>query len=161
MTALLPTACRSPGHPSQPTGLAVRYHDTKSGFTFYLPDSWRGYSVLHKQWEGQTYLPANDATITVTHGPVIVLRHPRWKASEPHQDITFLLYTRSQWDAEHQGKFSSTYYAGGTMVEMWHSRKYVFAVSTHDSKAELNGWREVSEVVSQNLQANPPHLYPE
>ena len=141
--------------------MPLRYHDTKTGFTFYLPDSWRGYSVLHKQWQGKTYLAANDTTVTVTHGPVIVLRHPQWTASEPHQDITFLIYTRSQWDEEHQGKFSCTYYAGGTMVEIWHNRKYVFTMSTHDSKAELIGWREVSEIVSQNLDAQRPRLYPE
>ncbi len=159
--ALLATACGSFTHPHHPVGLPLRYHDTKCGFTFYLPDSWRGYSVLHGQWEGQTYVSANDTTITVTRGPVILLRHPQWNPTEPHQDITFVVYTRSQWDAERQGKFSCTYYAGGTMVEIWHSPKYVFSMSTHDSKAELKGWREVNEIVSQNVQANAPPLYPQ
>jgi hypothetical protein len=161
IAALFAVGCGSLNHPSHPAGLALRYHDGKFGFTFYLPESWRGYSVLHKQWQGQTYIPAHDTNITVTRGPVIVLRHPQWKASEPHQDITFLVYTRKQWDGERQGKFSSTYYAGGTMVEMWHSPKYVFTMSTHDGKAELKSWREVNEIVSQNVQANGPPLYPQ
>jgi len=161
VTALLATACKSSGPQSRSANLPLSYHDTRFGFTFYLPESWRGYSVLKKQWEGQSYFAANDTTATVAHGPVIVLRHPQWTASEPQQDITFLVYTRSQWDAEHEGKFCCTYYAGGTMVEMWHNRKYVFAMSTHDSKAELNGWREVSKIVSQNLDANAPRLYAE
>ncbi len=161
ITGLLATACGSFSPPSHPAGLALRYHEPKSGFIFYLPESWCGFSVLHKEWLGQTYVAANDTTITVTRGPVIVLRHPQGTVGEPHQDITFLVYTRSQWDGEHQGKFSSTYYAGGTMVEIWHSRKHVFAMSTHDSKAELNGWREVNEIVSQNVQANEPRLYPQ
>jgi len=160
-TALLATACQSFNPPSDSTGSALRYHNTQSGFTFFLPASWRGYSVLNKQWEGQTYLPANDTTLTVAHGPVIVLRHPQWTVSDPYQDITFLVYTRSQWDGEKLGKFSSTFYAGGTMVEMWHNHKYVFAMSTHDGKAELIGWREVNEIVSQNVHANAQHLYPE
>jgi hypothetical protein len=161
ITALLTTACESFNPPSHPPGSALRYHNAKSGFTFFMPASWRGYSVLHEQWEAQTYLPANDTTLIVAHGPVIVLRHPHWTVSEPYQDITFLVYTRSQWDAEKQGKFCSTYFAGGTMVEMWHNRKYVFAMSTHESKSELNGWREVSEIVSHNLHAYEPPLYPE
>jgi hypothetical protein len=161
LMALFAIACGCLNPPSHPAGLGVRYHDTQSGFTFYLPATWRGYSVLNKQWEGQTYLPANDTTVTVAHGPVIVLRHPRWTISEPRQDITFLVYTHTQWDEEHQGKCSCTYYAGGTMLEMWHNHTYVFAMSTHDSKAELNGWREVNEIVSQNVRANAPRLYAE
>lgn len=158
---MLTTACESFNPPSHPPGSPLRYHDVKSGFTFFLPPSWRGYSVLHEQWEGQTSSPANDTPLTVAHGAVIVLRHPHWTVSEPYQDITFLVYTRSQWDAEKQGKICSTYYAGGTMVEMWHNRKYVFAMSTHEGKAELEGWQEVNNIVSQNVQANAPPLYPE
>jgi hypothetical protein len=141
--------------------LPLRYHDTKTGFTFYLPETWRGYSVLHKEWQGQNYVPANDEYITVTCGPVFVLRHPHWTASKMYQDMTLVVYTRSQWDGEKQGKFSCTYFAGGTMVELWHNHNYVFAMSTHEGKAELEGWQEVNEIVTQNVQASPPHLYPQ
>lgn len=159
--ALVATACGSLNHPSHPVDLPLRYHDSKSGFTFYLPDSWRGYSVLHKQWEGQTYVSANDTTITMARGPVIVLRHPDWTARKIYQDITLVVYTRSQWDGEKQGKFSCTYFAGGTMVELWHNHKYVFAMSTHEGKAELEGWQEVNQIVSRNVEANAPRLYPQ
>ncbi len=161
ITALLATGCQSFTPPGHPSGLPLRYHDTKSGFTFYLPDSWSGYSVLHKEWHGTTYVPAKDEAVTVARGPVLVFRHPKWTASKPYQDMTVVVYTRSQWHAERQGVGSCTYFAGGTMVEIGHNRNYVFAMSTHEGKAELEGWREVNQIVSQNVQANAPRLYPQ
>ncbi len=161
ITALLATACGSLNHPSHPADLPPRYHDSKSGLTFYLPKSWRGYSVLHEEWQGLHYVPAKDENITVARGPVFVLRHPHWTATKMYQDITLVVYTRSQWDGEKQGKFCCTYFAGGTMVELWHNDNYVFAMSTHEGKAELEGWQEVNQIVSQNVQASQPHLYPE
>jgi hypothetical protein len=160
-TAFLATACGTSNPPGHPAGFPLRYHDTKTGFTFYLPETWRGYSVLHNEWLGQTYVPANDENITVTRGPVFVLRHPHWTASKMYQDMTLVVYTRSQWDGEKQGTFSCTYFAGGTMVELWHNHNYVLAMSTHEGKAELEGWQEVNEIVSQNVQTSPPHVYPQ
>ena len=159
--ALLATACVSLNHPNHPPGLPLRFYDSKTGFTFYLPETWRGYSVLHNEWQGQTYLPAKDENLTVTRGPVLVLRHPHWAPTKMYQDITLVVYTRSEWDEEKQGKFSCTYFAGGTMVELWHNHNYVLAMSTHEGKAELEGWQEVNQIVSQNVQARPPRLYPQ
>ena len=160
-TAFLATACGTSNPPGHPAGLPLRYHDAKTGFTFYLPETWRGYSVLHEEWQGTTYVPAKDETVTVARGPVIVFRHPKWTAGKPYQDMTIVVYTRSQWDGEKQGTFSCTYFAGGTMVELWHNHNYVLAMSTHEGKAELEGWQEVNEIVSQNVQTSPPHVYPQ
>ncbi|HXC36122.1 MAG TPA: hypothetical protein VNV43_09625 [Candidatus Acidoferrales bacterium] len=33
---------------NHPADLPIRYHNAKYDFTFYLPNSWRGYSVLTK-----------------------------------------------------------------------------------------------------------------
>ena len=57
-----------------------------------------------------------------------------------------------------QGNFS---FAGGTMVELWRNHNYVLAMSTHEGKAELEGWQEVNAIVGQNVQASPPRLCPQ
>jgi len=147
--------------PNRLSDLPIRYHNSRYDFTFFLPTSWQGYSVLIQQWEGQTYSAAVDRLVVTGHGSMIVLRHPQWKASDPYQDIPILVFTRSQWDALHQGKFFPSLYAGGTMDEMWHNRKYVFAISSRYNWGELKGWAEAGEIVEQNRAAGRPHLYPE
>jgi len=36
----------------------------------------------------------------------VVSRHPQWKASDPYQDIPISVFTRSQWEDYHKGRFS-------------------------------------------------------
>jgi hypothetical protein len=128
------------------------YHNAKYDFTFSLPAGWRGYSVFFRQWESdegeKTYL---------THGPVIVLRHPQWKAADPFQDIPILVFTRSQWEAEIQGRFSIG--AGGLDEEIAHNARYVFAISSRFAADDtVKGWKEADDIVARNRNANEPHL---
>jgi hypothetical protein len=129
----------------------------------FLPASWRGYSVSIQQLEDETYSPAEDKQIIVGHTPMITLRHPRWQASAPYQDIPILVFTRAQWDALHHGKLWPSLFAGGTTDELWHSQEYVFGMSSRyafdDSVKE---WKETADIVERNRAANNmPHLYPE
>src|ERR1051325_9463459 len=71
--------------------LPRRYHNAKYGFTFFLPASWKGYSVLIQQWASNLSSADYQTVIGVEHGPMIVLRNPRWKASEPYQDIPIVV----------------------------------------------------------------------
>lgn len=145
-----------------PFVLPLRYHNAKYDLTFYLPESWHGYSVLIQPWEGETYFKATDKTAVTEHGQMITLRHPQWKASVPYQDIQILVFTRRQWDALHHGKFWPTVFAGGAMDELWHNNTYVFGMSSRYNSGELNGSKEVAEIVGQNSAAHPQHhLYPE
>jgi hypothetical protein len=138
----------------------VRYYNAQYDFTFFLPASWRGYSVLHKEWQGTIYVREKDETVVVATGPVLVFRHPKWTASKPYQDMTIVIYTRSQWYNERLGEGGCNYFAGGTMVEVCHNASYVFAMSTQEAKGEDNGWQDTSVIVSQNIQANEPLLAP-
>src|SRR6266571_6527325 len=96
--ALLATGCSSLDTPNQLSDLPLRYHNARYGLTFFLPASWRGYSVSIQQLEDTTYSPAEDKQILVGRTPMITLRHPRWQASAPYQDIPILAFTRAQWD---------------------------------------------------------------
>src|SRR5205823_5107300 len=128
ITALLATGCGSSNVPNHLSDAPVFYHNAQYNFTFLLPESWRGFSVLVPQWEGQTYLAAADKVAVTEHGPVIVLRHPLWQTSVHYQDIPILVFTRKQWEAHHQGRFSIG--AGGVDEEIGHNLKYVFAISS-------------------------------
>jgi hypothetical protein len=145
--------------PNPSAEMTVRYHNAKYNFTFSLPASWRGSSVLSQQWEGQTYVPANDAVATTEHGPVIVLRHPQWQATDPYQDIPIEVFTRSQWAANKRGQF--TIGAGGFEDEIAHNDKYVFAISSRFNANDSSGWKEAGDIVLQNQAGNAPHLQSE
>jgi hypothetical protein len=160
ITALLATGCGSLNAPNQPPGLPVRYHNAQYGFTFFLPASWQGYSVLRQEWKGNSYLPAKDTTAVTAHGPTIVLRHPQWKADDPYQDIPIMVFTRSQWESDKEGKFGIG--AGGFDREIEHNSKYVFGISSRfDADDTVKGFQEAAAIVERNQAANSPRLHPE
>lgn len=155
IAVLLATGCGSLNVPNHPSDLPLRYHNAQYGLTFFLPSNWQGYSVLTQQWNSERYSPAADKTVVADHGPMITLRHPQWEASALYQDIPILVFTRSQWDALHQGKIWPSLYAGGVMDEMWHNRRFVFGISSrYNANDSVKDWKEVADVVERNRAAN-------
>ena len=137
-----------------PPDLPVRYHNVQYDFDFFLPASWHGYSVVTQQWGKNRGVAEN--------GPMLVLRHPRWTASDPYQDIPVLVFTRGQWDALHHGKLWPSVYAGGVMDEMLHNQKYVLGISSrYNANDSVKGWKEATGIVERNRAANGLLLYPE
>jgi len=41
-----------------------------------------------------------DKVMVTEHGPLIVLRPPRWKNSDHYQDIPIQVFTHGQWAAD-------------------------------------------------------------
>ena len=163
IVALLTAGCASMDDANQPSGLPLRYHSARYGLTFYLPISWRGYSVSVQQLDDVRYSPAEDRQVIVGHTPMITLRHPQRQAGTRYQDIPILVFTRAQWAALHHGALWPSLFAGGVMDELWHSQRFVLAMSSRYNAAdEVKGWKEVAEIVEQNRTANKmPHLYAE
>jgi hypothetical protein len=144
---------------NQLSNLPLRYHNSQYDFTFSLPASWQGYLVLAEQWDGGDLSPAQDKIIYTEHGQQITLRHPQWKTNDLYQDIPIIVFNRKQWD---EGVWPNIY-AGGVMDEMWHNRKYVFAISSrYNADDEVKGGQEATDIIKQNCAANDmPHLHPE
>jgi hypothetical protein len=143
--------------PNQPTDLPLRYHSTQYDFTFFLPADWKGYSVLMQEWSAELESADYQKVIGTERGPMIVLRNPQWKASEPYQDIPILVFTHSQWDdVTPQRLFIG---AGGIDDEISHNAEYVFGINSRHNWGELKGWEETGKIVQQNIAAGEPHLY--
>src|ERR1017187_5197543 len=100
IAVLLTTGCGSLNASSQPSGLSLRYYNAKFDLKFFLPASWRGYSVSVQQLDDEKYSPTKDRQILVGHTPMITLRYPRRQTSTPYQDIPILVFTRAQWDGD-------------------------------------------------------------
>jgi hypothetical protein len=153
IAALLAVGCRSLNAPNAPSGLPVIYRNGEYNFTFFLPAGWRGYSVLLQRWDA---LDGSQSKLT-DHGPVIVLRHPKWKAIAPYQDIPIRVFTRSQWQG---GEGPPGIDAGGVDFEIAHNAKYVFAIHSRFNWDEsVKGREEAGTIVERNQTANGPHLH--
>jgi len=156
ITALLVVGCRNLNAPNHPSDLPLRYYNTQYDFTFMLPRSWQGYSMLVQRWDEVRYVAAVDKLEVTDHGPVIVLRHPQWKASDPYQDFPIRVFTRSQWEGAGQGPPGID--AGGFQEEIAHNAKYVFAVSSRFNWGESKGWKQAWAIVERNRAASAPPL---
>lgn len=122
------------------------YQNTEYGFSFSLPESWRGYSVSADEWEGFT----PGGLTAVENGPLISLRHPQWTAQNQRQDIPIMVFTPDQWNALTNGEF----HTGAAPVgpkEMGRNSSYVFALPARYNYAFPAGYEEVDMI----LQGNP------
>src|SRR5579859_2470057 len=150
IAALLTCGCGCVNLPARSSDAPVLYHNEQYDFTFSLPTSWQGYSVLVQEWQGHA---------VPERGPMIILRHPQWKTSDPYQDIPILVFTRSQWEANRGAGLGIG--AGGLEYEIGHNRKYAFAISSRFNVDDsVKGWREATDFVERNMAANAPRLYP-
>ena len=150
-----PTSLATPSH-----GMPVVFHDLPSGLAFRLPASWRGYTVLTRDWEGWTYVAESDRSFVSERGRAIVLRHPRRTRTECWQDIPILVLTRVQWDSYHRGAFAIG--AGGVQLEFSHNSNYVFTISTRfNADDSVWGWKEASDAIGGNMAVQGPPLFPQ
>ena len=94
--ALVVTGCNTMHVSDHPAGLPLCYRNARYGLAFYLPPTWRDYSVSVQQLDDERYSPTDDKRIVVGHTPMIVLRHPQWQTSAPYQDVPILVFTRIQ-----------------------------------------------------------------
>ena len=135
------------GASTPPSTDAVEYRNAKYGFTFSLPQGWKGYTIVTNQWE------ASDAQKgVVERGPIVCIRPPGWTKENPRQDIPIMIFTLAQWESAEK----SNLYAGGSAIgfhELGRNRKYAFALSSRYNEAEVAGREEVDKI----LQHEPLH----
>lgn len=125
--------------------VSVIYKNTQYGFSFALPESWKGYSIINQIWEG------NDVKlgkITET-GPLISIRHPQWTSKNPRQDIPIMVFTLAQWNLIQQEKIS----VGAAPIgpsELGRNNIYVFALPARYNFAFLTGYKEVEDILKNH-----------
>jgi hypothetical protein len=120
----------------------VEYVNAKYRFRFHLPPTWKGYIILTRDWEGGE--PGKDGVIE--RGPVIVIRHPEWTASNPREDIPIMVFSRAQWKSVEEDNLIVSAAPIGPS-ELGHNRKYVFALPPRYNYDFLTGYEEVDTIV--------------
>ncbi len=128
---------------------SVTYTNTQYGFTFALPEDWKGYSVVTGTWDGDTISVSGDVSVSTVHGPMISLRNPLWTAEKPYQDIPVMIFTSQQWSDLQSDKF----HIGAAPInpsELGHNSVYVFALPARYNYAYPTGWEEVDQILKTN-----------
>ena len=122
---------------------SLAYVNPQYGFSFSLPESWKGYSIVNDEWKG---LSIGDSTVLET-GPTISIRHPKWTNENPRQDIPIMIFTVQQWDSLQNGK----YHIGAAPIgpsELARNAQYVFALPARYNFAFPAGYEEVEEILA-------------
>ena len=118
------------------------YTNTQYGFSFSLPDSWEGYSIISSEWEGN---PPGSETV-LEKGPIISIRNPKWTQGNSYQDIPIMVFSLAQWDFLQQEKF----HIGAAPIgpsELGRNTEYVFALPARYNFSYLTGWEEVEKIL--------------
>ena len=132
---------------------SVIYKNTQYGFTFPLPESWKDYKIITREWEGLSLADLNEGEVVET-GPMISIRHPKWTSEDQRQDIPMMIFTLDQWKSLEQEKF----HIGAAPMEpkeLARNSKFVFALPARYNYAFPMGYEEVEKILEDNpLQAN-------
>jgi hypothetical protein len=121
----------------------IEYKNTEYGFSFSLPESWQGYSIITDKWEGQMVKATNSTTVT---GPKILIRHPAWTSANPRQDIPIMIFTPDQWALIQQEKLA----IGAAPIgpsELGRNTQYIFALPARYNYAFPIGYEEVAKIL--------------
>lgn len=121
----------------------IVYENTRYGFRFYLPESWKGYSIVEEQWKG-----TKDGELVET-GPQLLIRHPDWTTGNPRQDIPIMIFTQAQWNALQREEFFVSAAPIGPS-KLGGNSVYVFALPPRYNFAFLPGYEEVEEILKGN-----------
>ncbi|HWI55087.1 MAG TPA: M56 family metallopeptidase, partial [Desulfobacteria bacterium] len=133
--------------PQKPAGQSAQdsivYKNSQYGFSFSLPKSWKGYSIITDKWEG---LPIGGDQAVET-GPIISIRHPLWTSENKRQDIPIMIFTRGQWNSLKEEKF----HIGAAPIgpsELGRNNGYVFALPARYNYAFPTGYEEVDKILN-------------
>lgn len=123
----------------------VVYSNSDFGFTFSLPESWRGYSIVKNSWEGNPL----TATSTKQAGAKLLIRNPKWTSALPYQDIPVMVFTVAQWNSYISGNFS----VGAAPIlasELGRNNLYVLALPARWNFDYSEGYEEAESIVKSS-----------
>jgi hypothetical protein len=127
---------------------SINYQNPQYGFEFSLPESWKGYTLVAENWEGLAIDNSQGEKIIET-GPTMLIRHPKWTAENPRQDIPIMIFTLAQWNSLQKEQF----HIGSAPIgpsELGRNNEYVFALPARYNFAFPAGYEEVEEILKGN-----------
>ncbi|HYF80040.1 MAG TPA: hypothetical protein VD973_23260 [Symbiobacteriaceae bacterium] len=126
----------------------VTYQNPEYGFSFPLPASWQGYTIVPGTWEGYAVGSSSGQQLVET-GPTLSIRHPLWTEQRPRQDIPIMIFTVDQWKRLEAGAFHVSAGPVGPS-ELGRNAQFVFALPPRYNYAFPPGYEEVESIVRGN-----------
>lgn len=120
-----------------------KYNNIEYGFSFSLPSSWIGYSIIVQNWEGNMI---DSKVSSKVIGPEVIIRHPLWTSVNQRQDIPIMIFTPSEWSLIEQEKLS----LGAAPIgpsELGRNSNYIFALPARYNYAYPVGFEEVEKII--------------
>ncbi|MFZ2621432.1 MAG: hypothetical protein WAX37_02935 [Minisyncoccia bacterium] len=124
------------------------YVSNDYGFSFSLPESWKGYSVTVGKWTGNK-VDDQMGDVAFTLGPVVSIHNPKWSGGTTYQDIPIMVFTIAQWDDLNADKF----HIGAAPInpsELARNFKYILALPARYNYAFPAGYEEVEQILKSN-----------
>ena len=118
----------------------IVYKNEKYQFSFDLPASWKGYTIITEKENGGPYTR-------------IIIRHPKWTEEVPYEDIPIMIFTLSLWKKVESEELivSAAPFPPG---ELGRNKKYVFALPPRYNYDFSMEYEEVEAIIrSHSLQA--------
>lgn len=129
--------------PQIPEKTEIVHTNNEYGFTFTLPMSWEGYTIVQHTWQGTslTSTPTNET------GPKLLIRNPKWTSTLPYEDIPILVFTTAQWSAYTDEAFAVSA-APIAASELGRNSAYVFALPPRWNFDYAEGYAEAEAIVA-------------
>lgn len=124
-------------------GTSINYRNTKYGFCFSLPASWKGYSILSDQED--LHVPGSQKP---HHFTAVRIRHPKWTEQNPYEDIPILVFTHADWKLVREEKVTVSA-APIPPIELGRNARYVFALPPRFDYDFSTGYQEVESLIRQ------------
>lgn len=125
-----------------PVDTSIIYNNKDYGFTFSLPDDWKGYTIVQNTWQGY---PVNNPKSNET-GPKLLIRNPNWTSSVHYEDIPILIFTTAQWASYTADDFAVSA-APITASKLASNNKYVFALPPRWDYDYSKGYEEAENIM--------------
>lgn len=138
----------SSSRPAQ-TNDQVKYENRQYGFQFLLPQSWSGYRIIEKKWDGKE----NGKDVS---GPTIIIRSPKWTTQNDYQDIPIDIFTQEQWvkvvKGPSQGPGEDIFIGAAPIgpTKIFENSKYVFALPARYDFNGDDGIEEVHDILAHS-----------
>jgi len=120
-------------------------NNTDYGFTFSLPDNWKGYSIIQSTWQGNPL----TAIATKETGPKLLIRNPNWTSAVPYEDIPIMIFTLAQWNSYTAENFAVSA-APIPATELARNNHYVFALPPRWDYDFGQGYAEAENILKGN-----------
>lgn len=132
-------------NPNGSSSFPITYNNADYGFTFSLPNDWKGYSIIQNTWQGN---PLTTTTAKET-GPKLLIRNPNWTSAVPYEDIPIMVFTLAQWNAYIAEDFAVSA-APIPASELGRNNLYVFALPPRWDYDFSQGYEEAENILKSN-----------